>query len=62
MFLGALHGVRHWDRVYENGQKLLTPDVNPLVLGLFAYLHDSCRVKQVPVPAFQCKDNKNALW
>lgn len=47
MFLGALHGVRHWDRVYENGQKLLTPDVNPLVLGLFAYLHDSCRVKQV---------------
>lgn len=42
--LGALHGVRHWDRVYENGQKLLTPDVNPLVLGLFAYLHDSCRM------------------
>lgn len=42
--LGALHGIRHWDRVYENGQKLLTPDVNPLVVGLFAYLHDSCRM------------------
>ena len=42
--LGKLHGIRHWDRVYENGQKLLTPDVNPLVVGLFAYLHDSCRM------------------
>ena len=42
--LGALHGISHWDRVYENGQKLLTPDVNPLVVGLFAYLHDSCRM------------------
>ena len=41
--LGATHGVRHWDRVYENGMKLLTPEVNPLVVGLFAYLHDSCR-------------------
>ena len=42
--LGALHGIKHWDRVYENGQKLLTPDTNPLVIGLFAYLHDSCRI------------------
>ena len=42
--LGPLHGIRHWDRVYENGQKLLTPDVNSLVVGLFAYLHDSCRM------------------
>ena len=40
---GATHGVWHWDRVYENGMKLLTPEVNPLVVGLFAYLHDSCR-------------------
>ena len=36
--LGTLHGISHWDRVYENGQQLLTPDVNPLVVGLFAYL------------------------
>ena len=42
--LGTLHGISHWDRVYENGQRLLTPDVNPLVVGLFAYLHDSCRM------------------
>ncbi len=41
--LGPLHGVTHWDRVYENGRKLLTPKVDPLVVGLFAYLHDSCR-------------------
>ena len=41
--LGRTHGVSHWDRVYENGQRLLTPEVNPLVVGLFAYLHDSCR-------------------
>ena len=41
--LGRTHGVSHWDRVYENGQKLLTPEVNPLVVALFAYLHDSCR-------------------
>ena len=41
--LGSLHGISHWDRVYANGQRLLTPVVNPLVVGLFAYLHDSCR-------------------
>ena len=32
--LGELHGIRHWDRVYANGQRLLTPDANPLVVGL----------------------------
>jgi uncharacterized protein len=42
--LGELHGINHWDRVYKNGQRLLTPEVNPLVVGLFAYLHDSCRM------------------
>ena len=41
--LGEIYGVKHWDRVYRNGQRLLTPKVNPLVVGLFAYLHDSCR-------------------
>ena len=41
--LGATHGISHWDRVYANGQKLLTPEVNALAVGLFAYLHDSCR-------------------
>ena len=37
------HGIDHWDRVYANGQRLITPEVKPLVVGLFAYLHDSCR-------------------
>lgn len=42
--LGELHGINHWDRVYAYGQQLLTPDVDPFVVALFAYLHDSCRV------------------
>ena len=29
--LGKIHGISHWDRVYENGQRLLAPGVNPLV-------------------------------
>lgn len=41
--LSEIHGINHWDRVYANGQKLLTPDADPLVVALFAYLHDSCR-------------------
>lgn len=41
--MGELHGISHWDRVYANGQQLITPDVDPLVVALFAYLHDSCR-------------------
>lgn len=40
----GVHVITHWDRVYDFGQLLLTPDVNPLVVGLFAYLHDSCRI------------------
>ena len=39
----SLHGLYHWDRVYANGQQLITEQVNSLVLGLFAYFHDSCR-------------------
>ena len=35
--LGELHGIRYWDRVCENGQRLLAPGVNPLVVGLFAF-------------------------
>ena len=40
----GFHGVDHWDRVYNNGQRLLTHEVRPIVVGLFAYLHDSCRI------------------
>lgn len=41
--LGELHGISHWDRVYGYGKQLVTSDVDPLVVALFAYLHDSCR-------------------
>lgn len=41
--LGPVHGISHWDRVYRNGLLLLKCGVNPVVVGLFAYLHDSCR-------------------
>lgn len=41
--MDGFHGIEHWDRVYANGQLLMTPEVNPLVIGLFAYLHDYCR-------------------
>ena len=41
---GELHGISHWDRVCENEQLLLAPGVNPLVVGLFAYLHDFCHM------------------
>lgn len=40
----GIHGIDHWDRVYQNGQELITPKVKPLVVSLFAYLHDSCRI------------------
>jgi len=42
--LSEIHGFKHWDRVYENGKILVTPEVNPTVVALFAYLHDSCRI------------------
>ena len=38
------HGIDHWDRVYANGQLLITRKVNSLVVGLFAYFHDFCRM------------------
>ena len=38
-----LHGISNWDRVYAYGKQLVTPGVDPLVVALFAYLHDSCR-------------------
>ena len=41
--VSGFHGIEHWDRVYRNGQLLITPEVRPVVVGLFAYLHDSCR-------------------
>lgn len=42
--LGPTHGLGHWNRVYENGMKLITEEVDPVVVAFFAYLHDSCRI------------------
>ncbi len=40
----SIHGVNHWDEVYQNGMMLaLQPGVDKLVVGLFAYLHDCKR-------------------
>lgn len=42
--LDDVHGLSHWKRVERNGLMLLTPEVNPKVVRLFAYLHDKCRI------------------
>lgn len=42
--VAGVHGIDHWNRVYENGQELITPKVKSIVVGLFAYLHDCCQV------------------
>lgn len=41
----GIHGIRHWERVRENGLRLArTTGANPHVVELFAYLHDSRRL------------------
>ncbi len=40
----GIHGVWHWNRVYENGMRLVEQDgVNPKVVQLFSVFHDSQR-------------------
>ncbi len=40
----GIHGVSHWGRVLENGERLATEtDADLDVVRLFAVLHDSCR-------------------
>src|SRR5262245_34989278 len=40
----GIHGIRHWDRVRENGLRLAAlTGARPRVVELFAYLHDSKR-------------------
>jgi uncharacterized protein len=40
----GIHGVAHWQRVRENGLRIARHSgANPLVVELFAYLHDCCR-------------------
>lgn len=44
--LGDLHGLKHWDNVFQNGMLLASdnPDVNKDVVAAFAYLHDCERM------------------
>ena len=41
------HGISHWGRVLENGQRLAETEGGDLtVITLFAIFHDACRVNQ----------------
>ncbi len=43
----GMHGIRHWERVRENGLLLASrTGANPTVVELFAYLHDSRRLDE----------------
>jgi uncharacterized protein len=43
----GVHGIRHWERVRENGLRLARETgANPIVVELFAYLHDSRRLDE----------------
>jgi uncharacterized protein len=42
--LHGIHGVAHWQRVRENGLRIARHSgASPLIVELFAYLHDCCR-------------------
>ncbi len=42
--LHGIHGVPHWQRVRENGLRLAKETgADPLLVELFAFLHDCCR-------------------
>jgi uncharacterized protein len=42
--LHGIHGVPHWQRVRENGLRVAKHSgADPLIIELFAYLHDCCR-------------------
>ncbi len=44
---GGNHGIAHWARVYENAVRLATgARVSTGILGLFAVLHDACRLAE----------------
>jgi len=44
MDLHGIHGVAHWQRVRENGVRIAKhTGANPLIVELFAFLHDCCR-------------------
>jgi len=43
--LTGIHGIAHWARVYENGQRLAKLNgADEYVVALFAVFHDACRL------------------
>ena len=47
----GIHGIKHWERVRENGLYLAKHNgADPLVVELFAYLHDCCRESECSDP------------
>ena len=41
---GGCHGPSHWNRVRDRGIELCkSTGANPVIVTLFAYIHDSCR-------------------
>lgn len=50
--INGIHGQSHWERVYENA-KILSKhfEVSPIVIELFSFLHDSCRLNDSHDPA-----------
>jgi uncharacterized protein len=44
MNLHGIHGIAHWQRVRENGRRIARHSrASPLIVELFAFLHDCCR-------------------
>ena len=44
MPLNGIHGITHWERVHENAVYLAKHSgADPVVVRLFAYIHDCCR-------------------
>jgi uncharacterized protein len=44
MNLHGIHGAAHWQRVRENGLRIAKQSgADPLIVELFAFLHDCCR-------------------
>ena len=60
---GSIHGISHWNEVYENGMMLsLQPGVDKLVVALFAYLHDCKREDDLQDPEHGDRAADFVVW
>lgn len=45
--LHGIHSIRHWARMRRHGLRIAAQTgANALIEGLFAFLHDSCRINE----------------